>query len=113
MIIFFLPREFFNLVLGSKWIGITSILKILIIYGMLRAITGISSSLFLALKKQNFVAGMTFVRFITLMVTVVPFTLSYGIIGASFSALLSVLLEIPLIIFYIWKVFKPVNSAKL
>lgn len=107
LIIYFLPQEFFNFVLGPRWIGITSILKILVFYGMLRAITGISSSLFLALRKQNFVAGMTFVRFLTLLLTIVPFTLSYGIIGASYSALLSVLLEIPFIIFYIWKIFKP------
>ncbi len=112
LIIFFLPQEFFNLILGPKWVEITSILKILIIYGMLRAITGISSSLFLALKKQNFVAGMTFIRFLTLIITIAPLTLSYGIIGASFSALLSVLLEIPLVVFYIWKVFKPVSTAK-
>lgn len=112
LIIFLLPQEFFNLILGPKWVSITSILKILVIYGMLRAITGLSSSLFLALKKQNFVAGMTFIRFLTLAVTIVPLTLKYGIIGASFSALLSVLLEIPLIVFYIWKVFKPVNTAK-
>lgn len=109
LIIYFLPQEFFNLVLGTRWIGITSILKILVFYGMLRAITGISSSLFLALRKQNFVAGMTFIRFLTLMLTIVPFTLNYGIIGASYSALLSVLLEIPFIIFYIWKIFKTIG----
>lgn len=112
LIIFFLPQDFFNLVLGPRWIEITSILKILVFYGMLRAITGIFSSLFLALRKQNFVAGMTFVRFLTLIFTIVPFTLSYGIIGASFSALLSVLLEIPLALFYILKIFKPVNIPK-
>ncbi len=111
LIIFFLPQEFFSLVLGSKWLGITSILKILVIYGMLRAVTGVSSSLFLALKKQNFVAGITFVRFLTLIVTIVPLTLNYGIIGASFSALLSVLLETPLVIFYVWKIFKPIDTA--
>jgi len=111
LIIFFLPQEVISFVFGSKWVGITSILKILVFYGMLRAITGLSSSLFLALKKQNFVAGMTFVRFITLILTIVPLTLKYGIIGASFSALLSVLFEIPLILFYIRKIFKSINDV--
>lgn len=106
LIIFFLPKEFFDLLLGPKWGEITSILKILVIYAMFRAISGISSSLFLAVGKQNFVAGMTFVRFFILAITIIPLTSNYGIIGASFSALLSVLLEIPLIGFFLLRVFK-------
>lgn len=106
LIIFFLPKEFFDTLLGSKWGEVTSILKILVIYGMLRAISGVSSSLFLAVGKQNFVAGMTFVRFFILAVTIIPLTINFGIIGSSFSALLSVLLELPLIGFYILRVFK-------
>lgn len=105
-IIFFLPKEFFDILLGPKWGEISTILKILVIYGMLRAISGVSSSLFLALKKQNFVAGMTFVRVLVLVVTIVPLTTNYGIVGASFSALFSVLLELPLIGYFIFKIFR-------
>lgn len=105
VVIFFLPKEFFDLLLGPRWGEITSVLKILVIYGMFRAISGISSSLFLSVGKQNFVAGMTFVRFFVLIATIVPLTNSYGIIGSSLSALLSVLIELPLMCFYIWKVF--------
>lgn len=106
LIIFFLPRTFFEIVLTPKWGDVVIILKILVVYGMLRGISGLSSSLFLALGKQNFVAGMTFIRFFVLVITIIPLTSNFGIIGASFSALLSALLEIPLIGFYILKVFK-------
>lgn len=109
LVIFFLPREFFDLLLGPKWGEITLILKILVIYGMLRAISGVSSSLFLALKKQNFVAGMTFVRLLVIAVTIVPLTASYGLTGASFSVLLSVLLELPLIGYFILRIFKSIK----
>lgn len=105
-IIFFLPRSFFEILLGPQWGEISTILKILVIYGMLRAISGVSSSLFLAIKKQNFVAGMTFVRVLVLAITIVPLTAKFGIVGASFSALLSVLLELPLIGYFILKVFR-------
>lgn len=105
-IIFFLPRSFFEILLSPQWGEISTILKILVIYGMLRAISGVSSSLFLALKKQNFVAGMTFVRVLVLAVTIVPLTTNYGIVGASFSALFSVLLELPLIGYFIFKIFR-------
>lgn len=105
-IIFFLPRSFFEILLSPQWGEISTILKILVIYGMLRAISGVSSSLFLALKKQNFVAGMTFVRVLVLTVTIVPLTSMYGIVGASIAALLSVLLEFPLIGYFIFVIFK-------
>lgn len=106
LIIFFLPRIFFEILLTPKWGDVVIILKILVVYGMLRGISGLSSSLFLALGKQNFVAGMTFTRFFILAVTIIPLTTNYGIVGASFSALLSALLELPLIGFYVLRVFK-------
>lgn len=106
IIIFFLPRTFFEILLSPKWGDVVIILKILVVYGMLRGISGLSSSLFLALGKQNFVAGMTFTRFFILAVTIVPLTTGYGIVGASFSALLSALLELPLIGFYVLRVFR-------
>ncbi|MBI2613666.1 MAG: oligosaccharide flippase family protein [Candidatus Levybacteria bacterium] len=106
IVIFFLPKEFFDLLLGPKWAEVTSVIKILVIYGMFRAISGVSSSLFLSLGKQNFVAGMTFIRFFVLAATIVPLTSTYGIIGSSLSALLSVLLELPLIGYFILKIFK-------
>ena len=108
-IIFFLPRSFFEILLGPQWGEISTIIKILVIYGMLRAISGVSSSLFLALKKQNFVAGMTFMRVLVLAITIVPLTSQYGIVGASVSALLSVLLELPLIGYFILKTFKSIK----
>lgn len=108
-IIFFLPRSFFEILLSPKWGEISTILKILVIYGMLRAISGVLSSLFLALKKQNFVAGMTFVRVLVLTVTIVPLTANYGLVGASISALLSVLLEFPLIGYFILMIFKSIK----
>ena len=105
--IFFLPKEFFVFVLGSNWGEVSTIIKILVIYGMLRAISGITTSLFLSLGKQNFVAGMTFTRLFVLIITIIPLTAYFGIVGASFSALLSVLVEIPFIIFFLWITFRP------
>lgn len=108
-IIFFLPKNFFDVLLGPQWSEISTILKILVIYGMLRAISGVSSSLFLALEKQNFVAAITFVRVLVLVVTIVPLTINYGLIGASISTLLSVLLELPFVGYFILRIFKSIK----
>lgn len=100
--IFFLPKETVTFALGEKWVGVVSILKILVFYGIFRAIIGTTASLFLALGKQNYFAAMTILRFAILAITIIPLTLLYGIVGASFSALLSVIIELPLTAYLIF-----------
>lgn len=109
-IVFFFPKELFILIFGSKWADTVIVLKPLAVYGIIRAITGTTSSLFLAVGKQNYVAGMTFLRFIVLVVTIVPLTLAYGIVGSSISVLLSGILELPLAAYYVISVFKSDNK---
>lgn len=104
LVLFVLPKEIFVLVLGEQWAHVAAIIKILAIYGILRAIAGIPSTLFLSLGKQNYVASMTFFRFLILLITIIPFTFYWGLIGASYSALLSVIAELPLIGYYLLRV---------
>lgn len=108
--IFFFPKDLFVLIFGQKWAETVIILKPLAIYGAIRAITGATSSLFLAVGKQNYVAGMTFLRFIVLIATIIPLTLAYGIVGSSISVLLSGISELPLTIYYTVSVFKSSNK---
>lgn len=101
-VIFFLPKSLIILILGQEWGGISQILKILVIYGILRAITGTTASLFLALGKQGYFAVITFVRVLGLVITIVPLTMSFGIMGASISALISVIVEFPVISYFLF-----------
>lgn len=109
-IVFFFPKELFILIFGSKWADTVIVLKPLAVYGIIRAITGTTSSLFLAVGKQNYVAGMTFLRFVVLIITIVPLTVAYGIAGSSISVLLSGILELPLAAYYAISVFKSDNK---
>ena len=104
--LFIFAREVILLFLGDMWINIVPIIKILAVYGILRAIFGTFSPLFLALGRQDYVASMTFVRLSGLAITIVPFIMVYGIIGAGYSAIVSILVEIPLIFYFVLKVFK-------
>lgn len=108
--IFFFPKELFVLIFGHKWADTAIILKPLAIYGVIRAVSGTTSSLFLSLGKQNYVAGMTFLRFLTLLITIIPLTFSYGILGTSYSVLLSGAIELPLAAYYVFLVFKSKNK---
>lgn len=105
-VLFLFPKYIVLIVLGERWLSAVPVLQALAIYGVLRAISGSSSALFLGIGKQNYVTIMTFIRFIGLAVTIYPFILMFGITGAAYSALFSVVVEIPIIIYYVIVVFK-------
>jgi len=104
--LFVFAREFILLFLGDKWISIIPVIKILAVYGILRAVFGSFSPLFLSVGRQDYVAVMTFVRVLGLAITVVPFIMAYGIVGAGYSAIVSILVEIPVILFFTHKIFR-------
>lgn len=106
LIIFLFPKEIILILLGDKWVSAVPVLQILSLYGVIRAITGSVTSMFLAVKKQNYVTLMTFLRFLVLILTIVPLVIQFGLIGAGYSALLSVLVEIPVVIYFVYKIFK-------
>lgn len=109
LVIFFFPRDLFIFIFGPKWADTMIVLKPLAIFGVIRAISGTTCSLFLGIGKQNYVAGITFLRFLVLIIAIVPLTVSYGIVGASYSVLLSGISEIPIVSYYIWLTFKSNN----
>lgn len=99
-VLFIFSKEIVLIILGKKWQLVSYLLPTLVIYGGLRAIFGSFSSLFLAVGQQKFVAHMTVVRAIGLAITIIPFIFTFGLIGAAYSALFSVIVEIPIIIKY-------------
>lgn len=105
-LIFIFPKEIILVVLGDKWVSGADVLRILSVYGVLHAVAGGCTPLFLALKKQNYVMVMSFFRFFILAVTIIPLVIEFGLIGAGYAVLLSVFGEIPVIIYFIYKIFK-------
>lgn len=105
-ILFLFPREIVLIVLGDKWLSVVPVLRVLVVYGVLRAISGSASALFLGAEKQKYVTSMTFLRFAGLAITIYPLVKMFGLVGAGYSALTSVAVEIPVIAYYVIKVFK-------
>jgi O-antigen/teichoic acid export membrane protein len=102
--LFIFAREVIFLVLGESWIDILPFLKILIIFGIIRGISGSTSALFFALNKQEYVSVVTFVSFMVLIVTIFPLTLTFGLIGVSISVLISSVAALPFMAYYTFKV---------
>ena len=93
-------------ILGEKWIEIVPVLKILVVYAVLRSITSSASPVFLAVRKQKYITIITLVGILGLAVCIIPLVKNFGILGAGYAALISWLIVIPIIFFYLYKVFK-------
>jgi lipopolysaccharide exporter len=103
-VFFFFPRELITLALGEEWIQAADVLKVLAIFAFIRAIQVFSSSVFLSLKKQNIVTLITFIGMAGLAVTIVPFVIMWGIVGAALSALFGTIVTIPVIFYFLFKI---------
>lgn len=99
-------KDIILIFLGQKWIAAIVPLQVLAFYSMIRSIVGYPSSFFLALKKQHYVAVMTFTRAIVLSISILPFLYVFGLVGAAYSALLSVIAETPIVLILLYKAFK-------
>ncbi len=95
-----------RIVLGPAWDSAVPVVKVLALYGILRTAFGNFSAVFLSLQKQSYVAITTFVRLVVLLVILVPLVNAYGMVGAGFAMLISIVAEIPIILYLSYKVFK-------
>lgn len=105
-IIFFYADPIVRLTVGDQWLAAIPVMYILSIYGILRTIFGNFAPLFLAVGRQDVVAKMTFFRVTGLLLSIIPLVHTFGIEGAAYSAVFSILLEIPFILYFAVKVFR-------
>lgn len=106
VILFLNAPQLVGFFLGSKWMGIVWVLKILAIFGTLQAIVGFPATVFLSVGKQNYVSVMVFVSLVTLIVTIFPLIQIYGIVGAGIAALLGSISQIPFTAYFVYRIFK-------
>ena len=103
LMFFLFPEQIISLFLGNKWLLAIPALKVLGIFGFVRAISSFSQSVFLSLGKQNIFTLISLVGLFGLLITIVPFSLSWGITGAALSALLGTSLTIPVIFYFLYR----------
>ncbi len=106
LLLVFFPKQIILFILGEKWILASSLLPILGIFAVFRAISGSSSSLFLSVGKQEYVTVVTFVSIVGLLIPIIPLTLRFGIFGAAMSALIGTLVAVPFFLYYTLKVLR-------
>jgi len=106
LLIFLFPKAIILVVLGDKWIEAVAVLRVLALYGVLRGIFYPMMSVFLAVGKQEYITVSTLAGILGLGITVVPFVNKYGILGAGYSAVIGTVISIPVISYYLYKIFK-------
>lgn len=88
---FLLAYDFTTVILGSKWIQMVPIFKILIISGLIRSFLATGGALFLGVGKPKLDLKTNLARLIFMALSIYPFSKIYGINGVAFSVLLGVL----------------------
>lgn len=102
---FFFPEQIIRIILGDQWLSAVPVLRVLALFGVLRAISISVTSPIYALEKQEYVTRITLVSLIGMSITIFPFVQTWGIVGAAYSALVGTLLSIPVALYYVKKVF--------
>ena len=104
--IYLFPGPIIKIILGEKWLDAAEVLKVLAVFGVVRAGIGLCHSLFLAVGRQDVVAKICFIQFVVLAMLIFPLTVSFGILGAGYSAIVSSLVPLPMVFYFLKKVLK-------
>jgi lipopolysaccharide exporter len=105
MILFFFPKEIVTILLGDKWLGSVPALQVLALFGLIRAISVFSSTIFFSVQKQTIVTLTALIGLFGLGITIVPFIYLWGIVGAGLSALVGTILTLPIIFYNLYLLF--------
>ena len=106
LFLYLFAQPFVMIVLGSKWLEAVPVIKVLALFGVVRAITTMTYPLFLSVKKQEYVMIITLVGILGLGFTVYPLVMRYGLVGAGYSALFGAILTVQMKFYYVKKVFR-------
>jgi len=87
--IYVLAPEFTEIFLTDKWMPIVPIIRVLVIFGLFRAIGSTSSILFHGIGRPKVATQWETVRLFILIVFIYPFTIRFGIIGTACAVLVS------------------------
>lgn len=109
IIIFLFAELIISVGMGEQWYDAIPVIQVLAIYGALRSIFGNATPLFFALRKQDYAAKMTIARTVGLAIAIVPCIVYNGLIGAGYAMIFSILCEIPILLYYIYSIFKKVK----
>jgi O-antigen/teichoic acid export membrane protein len=91
--IFSLASNFVETFMGPEWMPMVPAVRILVIAGLLRSVAATAGPVFAGIGKPRIETGWQVTRFVVLAVLIYPFILEWGISGAAYAVLASVLVS--------------------
>lgn len=102
----FILSHFLISFLGPEWDKASSVFPILLGYGFVMSLWGTTGSLFLSLSAQKILTKISLIRFIITLPIVGVGIFLFGIVGAAWGLLISILLIVPITLFYFFQFFR-------
>jgi O-antigen/teichoic acid export membrane protein len=100
------PVQLIKFFLGIQWMKAAQPLRILAIFGLIRALGSSAAPLFLAVGKPKLTSLITFIKFIILVILLLWWRRQWGLMGVSLAVLFSALFIQPLVWFNVIKIFR-------
>jgi O-antigen/teichoic acid export membrane protein len=91
--------------LGSKWLTIEPVLKVLAIFAVFKSLLNFSYSIFLALKMQKTVMLSELFGIVGMGIAIYPMVMKYGIVGAGYSTIIAFICSLPVVIYSLKRIF--------
>lgn len=91
--IFISAPEFTRIILGEKWMPMVPAMQVLALWGLIRSLGSTQSPLLYAIGKPQIITKIHFLQAILLISIIYPFTIKWGILGASLAVLLTSLIN--------------------
>ena len=93
--IYVFSEQLILILLGNNWLSVEPLLKVLLIFGVIKASTTSLYSLFLSLGRQDIVTKITSVNTVFLAIIVIPAIAMYGLMGAPYAVVVASLVGLP------------------
>ena len=104
-----LSDEIASVLLGKIWEPMVPALKILVFFGLFRALAGCTGPLLNAMGKPEITFWIMFGKLAMIAIIIYPLTVEYGIMGTAIAITIPMLLEQ----IYLWFVIKRLTSIKI
>jgi len=88
--IFVLAPDFTNIFLGEKWMPMVPAMQVLVFAGLARSVAATTGPIFYAVAKPKIETRWQVVRLFVIAILIYPFTIKWGILGASIVVFLSI-----------------------
>lgn len=89
VLLYRLAPFFTRLILGEQWLPMIPALNVLILFGMARPLISVGAAYFDAIGQPQVAAKVNLIKFIALIILVIPLTRNLGIIGTAWSVVIA------------------------